>query len=54
MLPVEYRPEQFTIGIDASRLRVNARGISKARLDRRLRHEKVSIEPDHGFYVRDY
>lgn len=54
MLPERYRPAQITIGVDATRLRVLARGIGKARLKRRRAHEKVSIEPDHGFYVRGW
>lgn len=54
MVPVRYRPAQMTIGIDATRLRVHARGIGKPRLARRLPHETVSIEPDHGFYVRGW
>jgi hypothetical protein len=54
MLPAEYQPAQLTIGVDATRLRVHARGISKTRLRRKLPHERISVEPDHGFYVRGW
>ncbi|WP_157534392.1 hypothetical protein [Microbacterium sp. Leaf320] len=52
MLPAQYRPAQISLAVDATRLKAFARGIGKERLARKKPHEKVSIEPDHGFYLR--
>lgn len=52
MLPEQYRPAQMSLAVDATRLKAFARGIGKERLARKGPNEKISIEPDHGFYLR--
>lgn len=52
MLPAQYRPEKLSITVDATRTRTYARGIGKAKLATLPDHAKVSVEPDHGFYLR--
>lgn len=52
MLPELYRPAQMSLAVDATRLKAFARGIGKERLARKGPNEKISIEPDHGFYLR--
>lgn len=52
MLPTQYRPAQMSLAVDATRLKAFARGIGRERLARKGANEKISIEPDHGFYLR--
>ncbi|MPT14554.1 MAG: hypothetical protein E2601_06570 [Microbacterium sp.] len=52
MLPERYRPAQMSLAVDATRLKAFARGIGRERLARKGPNEKISIEPDHGFYLR--
>lgn len=53
MLPAKYRTNRISIGVDATRLKVHARGIGKARLADLPDHAPISSEPDAGFYVRN-
>lgn len=52
MLPHAYHPDKMSLVVDATRLKTFARGIGKSRLAEAKEHERVSVEPDHGFYLR--
>lgn len=53
MLPARLRTEEISVTIDATAVRVHARGVGKARRAALAPHEKVSIEPDAGFWARN-
>lgn len=52
ILPARLRSDAISVTIDATAVRVHARGIGVKRLARRSPHEKVSIEPDAAFWAR--
>lgn len=48
MLPARLRSDAISVTIDATAVRVHARGVGRKRRDAFAPHEKVSIEPDAG------
>ncbi len=52
LLPARLRTDAISVTIDATAVRVHARGVGRKRRDGFEPHEKVSIEPDAGFWAR--
>jgi len=52
LLPAKLRTEAISVTIDATAVRVHARGVGVGRLANLAPHETVSIEPDAAFWAR--
>ncbi|MGZ0711298.1 hypothetical protein ACWPKO_23520 (plasmid) [Coraliomargarita sp. W4R53] len=52
LLPARLRTDAVSVTIDATAVRVHARGIGVPRLAKLTAHEKVSVEPDAAFWAR--
>ncbi|MER7797480.1 hypothetical protein [Microbacterium sp. NPDC096154] len=51
-LPAQYRPGSYTAVYDATPVPVFGRGVARERKEKLRPHEKLSSEPDAGFYAR--
>lgn len=53
LLPARLRSDAVSVTIDATAVRVHARGIGVTRIPKLAPHETVSIEPDAAFWARN-